>query len=71
MQKIHLDDVNTDSNAHFEMLYYSAQRTLSRLERKLHKVYGLRIPMGVMGEILKINHKLNQIAALWKRKTCS
>ncbi len=52
----------------FDMLFHSAQRSLQRLEKKLHQVYGDKIPMSVFGELLKIGHKLSQMTALWKEK---
>ncbi len=61
------DKITPSDKAKFDMLFHSAQRTLQRLERKLHCKYGERIPMTVLGELLKLGHILFQMTALWKK----
>ncbi len=61
------DKITPSDKARFDMLFHSAQRTLQRLEHKLHRKYGERIPMTILGELLKLSHKLSQMTALWKK----
>lgn len=61
------DDIRPTDRVQFPVLFYSAQRSLHRLERKLHKLCGPRIPMGTLGELLKLSRKIAQMTAAWKQ----
>ena len=40
----HFDDIKPNDKAQFEMLYFSVQRALRRLELKLNRIYNGKTP---------------------------
>ena len=62
----HFDDIKPNDKAQFEMLYFSAQRALRRLELKLNKIYGDKTPKHLRIELKQLNRKLTQMAGAWK-----
>lgn len=64
----HFDDIKPNDKAQFEMLYFSAQRALRRLELKLNRIYDGKPPRHLRIELKQLNRKLTQMAGVWKKK---
>lgn len=64
----HFDDIKPNDKAQFEMLYFSAQRALRRLELKLNRIYNGKTPKHLRIELKQLNRKLTQMASAWKKK---
>ena len=64
----HFDDIKPNDKAQFEMLYFSAQRALRRLELKLNRIYDGQPPKHLRIELKQLNRKLTQMAGVWKIK---
>ncbi len=62
----HFDDIKPNDKAQFEMLYFSAQRALRRLELKLNRIYNGKTPKHLRIELKQLNRKLTQMAGTWK-----
>ena len=62
----HFDDIKPNDKAQFEMLYFSAQRALRRLELKLNRIYDGKTPKHLRVELKQLNRKLAQMAGAWK-----
>ena len=62
----HFDDIKPNDKAQFDMLYFSAQRALRRLELKLNKIYGDKTPKHLRIELKQLNRKLTQMVDVWK-----
>lgn len=62
----HFDDIKPNDKAQFEMLYFSAQRALRRLELKPNKIYDGKPPKHLRIELKQLNRKLTQYhAGIW------
>ncbi len=59
-------EIKPNNKVDFVMAYNAARRALLRLEYRLHKIYGKRIPFVILKELLKIRQKLNQMASAHK-----
>ena len=64
----HFDDIKPNNKARFEMLYFSAQRALKRLELKLNRIYDGNPPKHLRIELKQLNRKLTQMVGAWKKK---
>ena len=62
----HFDGIKPNDKAQFEMLYFSAQRALRRLELKLNKIYGNKTLKDLRIELKQLNRKLTQMAGVRK-----
>lgn len=64
----HFDDIKPNDKAQFDMLYFSAQRALKRLELKLNRIYDGKTPKHLRIELKQTNPKPAQMAGVWKIK---
>ena len=67
----HFDDIKPNDNALFEMLYFSAQRALRRLELKLNRIYDGKTPKHLRIELKQLKRKLTQMVGVWKNNSHS
>ena len=66
MKYKHFDDIRPNHNTSFVMLYFAAMRTMRKLEAAIRKTNNGRLTGRQAGLLLHLQHKLEQMVALWK-----
>ena len=66
MKYKHFDDIRPNRNTSFAMLYFAAMRTMRKLEAAIRKTNNGRLTGRQAGLLLHLQHKLEQMVALWK-----
>lgn len=61
------EDIQPSNRTNFRMLYYHAGRALNNLETILKKVYGNQLPLLPKQKLIRLQHKLEQMAARYKQ----
>lgn len=66
MKYKHFDDIRPNHNTSFAMLYFAAMRTMRKLEAAIRRTNNGRLTGRQAGLLLHLQHKLEQMVALWK-----
>lgn len=66
MKYTHFDDIAPNNRTEFAMLYFATMRTMRKLEAAIRKTNNGRLTGRQAGLLLHLQHKLEQMVALWK-----
>ena len=66
MEYEHFQDIKPNDRANFAVLYFSACRTMQKLERAIRRCNNGRLTFVQFMCLKKIHRKLSQMVALWK-----
>ena len=66
MKYTHFDDIAPNNRTEFAMLYFAAMRTMRKLEAAIRRTNNGRLTDHQAGLLLHLQHKLEQMVALWK-----
>lgn len=69
MKYKHFNDIEPNHKTDFIMLYFAACRSLSELEAAIRRTNGGKLTCRQTWLLRRIQHKLTQMAASWKKRT--
>ncbi len=69
MKYKHFDDIKPNHRMDFIMLYFAASRSLRELEAAIRRTNNDRLTCRQAWLLRRIQHKLTQIVALWKKQS--
>ena len=67
MKYKHFDDIKPNNKTDFIMLYFAACRSLRELEAAIRRTNNGRLTCRQAWLLRRIQHKLTQMVALWKK----
>ena len=67
MNYTHFDDIRPNHRTDFAMLYFAACRSLRELEASVRRSNGGGLTCKQAWLLRRIQHKLSQMTALWKK----
>lgn len=68
MKYKHFDDIEPNNKTDFIMLYFAACRSLQELEAAIRRTNGGKLTCRQAWLLRRIQRKLSQMVALWKKK---
>ena len=69
MKYKHFDDIKPNHRMDFIMVYFAASRSLRELEAAIRRTNNGRLTYRQAWLLRRIQHKLTQMVALWKKQT--
>ena len=61
------EDITPSNRTNFTMLYYHAGRILTHIETQLKQAYGTPLPIKQVQNLIRMQHKLEQMVARYKQ----